>query len=146
MNDDERLYLDNQICFPLYVVSRLTIRVYTPLLEELGITYPQYLVLLALWQKDEQLVGELSKVLYLDYNTLTPLLKRLEEKQFINRNRSKSDERSVYISLTETGKALKNQAACIPDKIIESLNKGELNRDEIVSFQQTLLKIMKTIG
>ncbi len=146
MNDDERLYLDNQICFPLYVVSRLTIRVYTPLLEELGITYPQYLVLLALWQKDEQLVGELSKVLYLDYNTLTPLLKRLEEKQFINRNRSKSDERSVYISLTDTGKALKNQAACIPDKIIESLNKGELNRDEIVSFQQTLLKIMKTIG
>lgn len=146
MNDDERLYLDNQICFPLYVVSRLTIRVYTPLLEELGITYPQYLVLLALWQKDEQLVGELSKVLYLDYNTLTPLLKRLEEKQFINRSRSKSDERSVCISLTDAGKALKNQAACIPDKIIESLNKGELNRDEIVSFQQTLLKIMKTIG
>ncbi|WP_028664688.1 MarR family winged helix-turn-helix transcriptional regulator [Runella zeae] len=146
MNDDERLYLDNQICFPLYVVSRLTIRVYTPLLEELGITYPQYLVLLALWQKDEQLVGELSKVLYLDYNTLTPLLKRLEEKQFINRSRSKSDERSVYISLTDTGKALKNQAACIPDKIIESLDKGDMNMDEIVAFQQTLLKIMKTIG
>ena len=146
MNDDERLYLGNQICFPLYVVSRLTIRFYTPLLEELGITYPQYLVLLALWQKDEQLVGELSKVLYLDYNTLTPLLKRLEEKQFINRNRSKSDERSVYISLTETGKALKNQAACIPDKIIESLNKGDMNMDEIVAFQQTLWKIMKTVG
>lgn len=146
MNDDERLYLDNQICFPLYVVSRLTIRVYTLLLEELGITYPQYLVLLALWQKDEQLVGELSKVLYLDYNTLTPLLKRLEEKQFINRSRSKSDERSVYISLTDTGKALKNQAACIPDKIIESLDKGDMNMDEIVAFQQTLLKIMKTIG
>lgn len=146
MNDDERLYLDNQICFPLYVVSRLTIRVYTPLLEELGITYPQYLVLLALWQKDEQLVGELSKVLYLDYNTLTPLLKRLEEKQFVNRSRSKSDERSVYISLTDTGKALKNQAACIPDKIIESLDKGDMNMDEIVAFQQTLLKIMKTIG
>lgn len=146
MNDDERLYLENQICFPLYVVSRLTIRVYTPLLEELGITYPQYLVLLALWQKDEQLVGELSKVLYLDYNTLTPLLKRLEEKQFINRSRSKSDERSVYISLTETGKALKNQAACIPDKIIESLNKGDMNMDEIVAFQQTLWKIMKTVG
>ena len=146
MNDDERLYLENQICFPLYVVSRLTIRVYTPLLEELGITYPQYLVLLALWQKDEQLVGELSKVLYLDYNTLTPLLKRLEEKQFINRNRSKSDERSVYISLTETGKALKNQAACIPDKIIESLNKGDMNMEEIVAFQQTLWKIMKTVG
>lgn len=146
MNDDERLYLENQICFPLYVVSRLTIRVYTPLLEELGITYPQYLVLLALWQKDEQLVGELSKVLYLDYNTLTPLLKRLEEKQFINRSRSKSDERSVYISLTETGKALKNQAACIPDKIIESLNKGDMNMDEIVAFQQTLWKMMKTVG
>ncbi|MDF7821572.1 MarR family transcriptional regulator [Runella sp. MFBS21] len=146
MNDDERLYLENQICFPLYVVSRLTIRFYTPLLEELGITYPQYLVLLALWQKDEQLVGELSKVLYLDYNTLTPLLKRLEEKQFINRSRSKSDERSVYISLTETGKALKNQAACIPDKIMESLNKGDMNMDEIVAFQQTLWKIMKTVG
>ncbi|MFN3381535.1 MAG: MarR family winged helix-turn-helix transcriptional regulator, partial [Runella zeae] len=96
--------------------------------------------------KDEQLVGELSKVLYLDYNTLTPLLKRLEEKQFINRSRSKSDERSVYISLTETGKALKNQAACIPDKIIESLNKGDMNMDEIVAFQQTLWKIMKTVG
>lgn len=143
MINDEILFLENQICFPLYVASRLTTRMYGPLLEELDITYPQYLVLLALWQNDNQTVGELAKRLYLETNTLTPLLKRLEQKQYISRKRSVTDERSVNIALTESGLALKEKAVCIPEKIIELVRDATIDLQEFAAFQQTLLKLIK---
>lgn len=101
------LYLENQLCFPLYAASRLTTKIYTPFLNELDITYPQYLVLMILWQHPEQYVNEIGKKLLLESNTLTPLLKRMEQKNLIQRTRSQSDERSVVITLTENGLSLR---------------------------------------
>ncbi len=146
MTTDEKLYLENQICFPLYVASRLTTRMYGPLLEELDITYPQYLVLLALWQHNNQTVGELTKRLYLETNTLTPLLKRLEQKQYISRKRSETDERSVQISLTDSGLALKEKAVCIPEKIAELVRDSTIDMDELTAFYQTLQKMIRNAG
>ncbi|MBX7180693.1 MAG: MarR family transcriptional regulator [Bacteroidia bacterium] len=145
MAKDEVLLLENQLCFPLYVASRLTTRVYTPLLEELGLTYPQYLVLLVLWENDNLSVGELSKKLYLDYNTLTPLLKRLEDKNLVIRKRSPSDERSVKIQLTELGSDLRQKAFCIPENLIVSLNNSVLNLEEIQQFKLTLNKLINAL-
>jgi DNA-binding MarR family transcriptional regulator len=146
MAKEEILFLENQLCFPLYVASRLTTRAYTPLLDELGLTYPQYLVMLALWEKDQQMVGELSKRLYLDYNTLTPLLKRLEEKGFIQRIRSQNDERSVQIHLSKEGIQLKTKAYCIPETLIESLQNSALSIEELQQFKTTLNKLMKGLN
>jgi DNA-binding MarR family transcriptional regulator len=115
---------------------------YTPLLDELELTYPQYLVLLALWEKDIQAVGELSKRLFLDYNTLTPLLKRLTEKGLIHRNRSILDERSVKISLTEKAISLKDKAFCIPEKLVKTLGQMDFTSDEIQIFRQLLTKLV----
>src|SRR5579885_1180591 len=101
--------LDKQLCFALYEASRATIDLYRPLLDELGITYPQYLVLLILWERGTCSVKELGGLLHLDSGTLSPLLKRLEATGFIKRQRRAADERVVDISLTETGQALKSQ-------------------------------------
>jgi DNA-binding MarR family transcriptional regulator len=108
--------LDTQLCFALYSASRATIDLYRPLLDELGITYPQYLVLLILWERETCSVKELGRLLHLDSGTLSPLLKRLEAAGFIKRQRRAADERVVDISLTEAGQALKSQAASIPEK------------------------------
>ena len=97
----EQLKLENQLCFPLYTASRLVIRSYTPLLNQLGITYPQYLVLLILWETDEVTVGDITRKLLLDTSTITPLLKRLEKMGLISRIRSTADERKVTIALTQ---------------------------------------------
>lgn len=113
---DERLKLENQLCFALYEASRATIDIYRPLLDELGITYPQYLVLLVLWERGSCSVKEIGMLLHLDSGTLSPLLKRLEAAGFINRQRRPSDERVVDISLTEKGLALKQRAASIPEQ------------------------------
>lgn len=108
------------LCFGLYSASHAMNRAYKPLLKEIGLTYPQYLVLLKLWESDHQLVGELGKALFLESNTLTPLLKRLENAGFVKRNRDKDDERQVRISLTQAGRALQSEAACITDQIIKA--------------------------
>lgn len=100
------LFLENQVCFPLYACSRALTAIYRPILEELGITYPQYLVLLILWKEDGCSVKEIGKKLYLDSGTLTPLLKRLEDSEFVIRRRSIEDERSVEIYLSAKGKNL----------------------------------------
>lgn len=114
-----QLHLDNQLCFSLYSLSRLVTQQYTPLLKELDITYPQYLVFLVLWQSLEQgdmalPIKVLSKRLLLDTGTLTPLLKRLEAKAFIQRSRSDEDERIVLVSLTDAGIELRERAKNIP--------------------------------
>ncbi|MDE2429712.1 MAG: MarR family transcriptional regulator [Burkholderiales bacterium] len=116
--DFNMLALDNQFCFALYSASLAMTKTYKPLLEKLGLTYPQYLVMLVLWEKDDVLVKDIGKLLFLDSGTLTPLLKRLETAGFLIRSRDETDERQVRITLTEEGKALKKQAKEIPPQIM----------------------------
>lgn len=109
--------LDDQLCFKLYAVSRQVTNMYRPLLETLDITYPQYLVMLILWECKNSTVRELGKRLYLDSGTLTPLLKRLEQKDLLSRKRDPADERSVIVALTSQGETLKQKAEDIPEKM-----------------------------
>lgn len=136
------LYLENQLCFPLYAASRLTTKVYAPFLEKMDITYPQYLVLLVLWQHEEQSVKEIGEKLFLESNTLTPLLKRLELKKLIQRTRSKTDERTVLITLTSEGQELKKHAHTIPQRIVESFQDESIDSEEVMNFQKTLFKLL----
>ncbi len=115
---DAMLQLDNQLCFALYSTSLAMTRLYKPLLDELGLTYPQYLAMLVLWEKDGLMVSELGERLYLDSGTLTPLLKRLESSGLISRIRAVEDERRVHITLTAAGRKLKARAARIPGCIL----------------------------
>ena len=117
---DAMLQLDNQVCFALYSASLAMTRVYKPLLDALGLTYPQYLAMLVLWEKDGLMVSELGDKLFLDSGTLTPLLKRMEASGLITRLRAVEDERRVHISLTAQGRALKAQAATIPACILSA--------------------------
>lgn len=112
---DPALLLDNQLCFALYSASLAMTKLYKPLLEELGLTYPQYLVMLVLWEGDGIMVSELGQRLSLDSGTLTPLLKRLEAAGLISRMRDVLDERRVHIHLTQEGRRLKTRAARVPD-------------------------------
>ena len=114
------LQLDNQLCFALYSTSLAMTKVYKPLLDELGLTYPQYLAMLVLWERDGLMVSELGDKLYLDSGTLTPLLKRLETSGYISRIRAVEDERRVYITLTSSGRKLKTRAAKIPACILSA--------------------------
>ena len=111
---DEALRLDNQLCFALYSASLTMTKLYKPLLAELGLTYPQYLVMLVLWERDGQTVSELGARLALDSGTLTPLLKRIETAGLLARTRAAEDERRVVITLTPAGQKLKVQAASLP--------------------------------
>ncbi|WP_137719707.1 MarR family winged helix-turn-helix transcriptional regulator [Methylobacillus flagellatus] len=117
LSPERLLCLDIQMCFALYSASLSMSKIYKPLLAELGLTYPQYLVMLALWAQNEQTVGELGERLFLDSGTLTPLLKRLEKLDYIQRVRSKQDERRVIVTLTERGDALRQQAVQVPVQI-----------------------------
>lgn len=110
MSAPKPLSLDDFLCLDLYATSRAVMKAYTPLLEPLGLTYPQYLVMVALWEQDEQPVNELSQRLSLDSGTLSPLLKRLEAAGFVSRSRSVKDERSVTVALTTAGRALQKRA------------------------------------
>jgi DNA-binding MarR family transcriptional regulator len=112
------LLLDNQLCFALYSTSLAMTKLYKPLLDELGLTYPQYLAMLVLWERDGLMVSELGERLYLDSGTLTPLLKRLEGSGYISRLRDLEDERRVRITLTVLGRKLKSRAAKIPACIL----------------------------
>ena len=114
---DDPLRLDRQLCFPLYAASRAVIRLYHPALSALDLTYTQYLTLMALWEEDGQSVKALCRRLYLDTGTLTPLLKALEKKGLLRRSRSERDERSVVITLTEAGRALREQALTVPAQV-----------------------------
>ncbi len=145
MSKSAELYLKNQLCFPLYVASRLTTKLYAPYLKKLDITYPQYLVLLVLWEENTQSVKQIGEKLFLESNTLTPLLKRLEQKQIIVRQRSKNDERTVLISLTEIGVKLKEKASHIPSEIANTLQNFDVNDEQIQNFKHTLLKLVKNI-
>ena len=117
MSEYDPLKLDNQLCFPLYVASREVIRLYTPHLSALDLTYTQYIAMMALWEKKSLPVKALCERLYLDTGTLTPLLKSMEQKGLITRRRSETDERSVTVTLTDKGAALHEQALRVPEKV-----------------------------
>ncbi|CQR45864.1 Organic hydroperoxide resistance transcriptional regulator [Paraliobacillus sp. PM-2] len=139
---DQLLKLEDQLCFSLYATTREITKRYRPLLEELQVTYPQYLVLLVLWEKDGITVKELGKRLYLDSGTLTPMLKRMEENQLIVRKRSAADERSVVVTLTIKGKEAKEQAACIPARLLENV---DAEPEEMEQVKQTLMKMLHSL-
>lgn len=137
MND--LLNLKNQVCFPIYALAKEVINQYRPLLEELDVTYPQYLVLMVLWDMEEQTVGQLGEKLFLDSGTLTPLLKRMEQKNMVIRKRSSSDERIVKLSLTQKGLDLKEKAEYIPQRLMESMKVSE---DELIELKIIITKIL----
>ena len=130
---DTMLQLDNQLCFALYSTSLAMTRLYKPLLDELGLTYPQYLAMLVLWENDGLMVSELGERLYLDSGTLTPLLKRLEASGLVARLRDVADERRVHITLTPAGRKLKAQAAKIPGCILEA---SQCSIPELITLTQ----------
>jgi MarR family transcriptional regulator, organic hydroperoxide resistance regulator len=133
----ELLKLDNQFCFPLYAASRLMTKMYQPLLEDLGITYPQYLILLILWEEKAATVMELGDKLLLSSNTLTPLLKRMEKKGILRRTRSEEDERKVRISLTDRGNRMQRIACSIPEKIMEKTG-GSFSYERLLNLRDEL--------
>jgi len=135
IDSDPALLLDNQLCFALYSTSLAMTKLYKPLLEELGLTYPQYLVMLVLWEKDGPMVSELGERLYLDSGTLTPLLKRLEAAGFIARVRDTRDERRVHITLTAAGRKLKARAQKIPGCVRTA---SQCSLGELVQLKQQL--------
>jgi MarR family transcriptional regulator, organic hydroperoxide resistance regulator len=139
MNEDEYLKLDNQLCFVLYAASRVLTRLYGPFLAKLNLTYPQYLVMLVLWENESLNVGDIGTLLYLDSGTLTPLLKRLEAQGLISRKRLSTDERKVMVSLTETGKAMKRDAIRVP---LELFCRSGLTLEEFLSIKQNVGKLL----
>ncbi len=139
---DELLKLDNQLCFAFYVCSKEIIKKYRPLLSPLGLTYTGYIAMLALWEKDDITVKELGERLYLDSGTLTPLLKKLQSLGYINRLRSESNERNVYVTLTHKGRELKKEAAQVPVKLASSLGCGLENAGQILEQLRQIMKLI----
>lgn len=133
------LALENQVCFALVVASRSVLALYRPILEPMGLTHPQYLVMLALWEHGQLSVKELSRLLQLDPGTLSPLLKRLESADLIRRERDSRDERLLAVTVTETGRALREQAEKIPATIMDRLGMG---LDELKDLHGTLTRVI----
>jgi DNA-binding MarR family transcriptional regulator len=138
MNYD-KLKLDNQLCFPLYACSREIVRLYKPFLDEIGLTYTQYIAMMVLWERKQLTVKQLGEILYLDSGTLTPLLKKMETSGLLSRSRDKADERSVIVTLSQQGEELKEQAVLIPEKISKCV---PLDREESKQLYHLLYKIL----
>ena len=134
------LRLKNQLCFPLYAASREIIKQYKPYLDEIDLTYTQYLTMMLLWEHDTMTVKEIGEILYLDSGTLTPLLKKLEGKGYLTRTRSTTDERNLNVALTEVGKSLRERAKDIPQKMAENLSLTDAEKAELSSILQKILK------
>lgn len=118
MNDKyDKLKLENQLCFPLYAASKEIVRHYKPFLDKLDMTYTQYITMMVMWEHKELTVKELGQYLYLDSGTLTPLLKTMEKKGWVERNRSKEDERVLNVNITAQGQALREKALCVPEQM-----------------------------
>lgn len=142
MNDSEQLRLDNQVCFTLYACSREVTKIYRPFLEEMGLTYTQYITMLALWEEDDVSVKVLGERLYLDSGTLTPLLKKLETAGYVLRERDSRDERSVLVRLTEQGRALQKQAETLPQELF---CRTGMSPEELKGLLSTLQRLMTTV-
>lgn len=138
--------LRRQVCFALYSASRATTALYRPLLDELGLTYPQYLVLLVLWERDGRTVKELGEELRLDSGTLSPLLKRMEAAGLVERHRTAGDERVVEVRLTAAGTELQARARSVPAALVTTLASATgLDRKQLVELRDTLTTIAATL-
>lgn len=137
----DALKLENQLCFPLYAASREVVKRYRPYLDELDITYTQYITMMVMWEQKEITVKALGETLFLDSGTMTPVLKSLEAKGYVTRKRSTTDERSVSVFLTNRGEALKEKAVDIPGKVAGCVG---LEPAEAAALYETLYKILKT--
>jgi len=139
----DALPLDDQLCFAMYSANIAINRVYRPVLEQLGITYPQYLVLSALWQTDGQTVGAIAERLSLESSTITPLVKRLETAGFVKRQRNPDDERQVNVSLATKGKALRQESKCLTETLLE---RSGLNVADIVRLNREVSALRDTLA
>ena len=137
----DALKLDNQLCFPLYACAREVIKLYKPFLDKIDLTYTQYITMMVLWEKKAINVKTLGQILYLDSGTLTPLLKKLEAKGYVSRQRSAEDERNLIVSVTECGEALKEQAISIPNELAKCVS---LDPDETLVLYRLLYKLLDT--
>ena len=133
------LKIENQICFPLYACSREIIKQYKPFLDEIDLTYTQYIAMMVLWEKKSVTVKELGQCLYLDSGTLTPLLKKLESKGLLTRSRSVRDERNLIVTITEAGERLKEQAVAVPAQMAQC---SSLEPEEAVTLYRILYKML----
>jgi DNA-binding MarR family transcriptional regulator len=140
---DDGLELDKQVCFALYSATRAVTQLYRPVLDALGLTYPQYLVMLVLWERGASLVKELGQALELDSGTLSPLLKRLEAQGYVRRERCTDDERAVRIHLTDTGAALRTRASGVPRRIAGATG---MELVELESLRQNLVRLAETVS
>ena len=136
------LKLSSQLCFPLYACSRETIKLYKPWLDEIGLTYTQYITMMVLWEHHSMTVKELGQELYLDSGTLTPLLKKLEEKGLVTRRRSDRDERNLIVTITEAGEAMKDRALHIPFEMSKCIT---LPKDEVRELYRMLHKLLEYV-
>lgn len=139
----EQLKLENQLCFPLYAAAKEVVRKYKPYLDELDLTYTQYIAMMVLWEEESMNVKELGSKLYLDSGTLTPLLKKMEAKGYITRSRCKEDERNLIIEITEKGEALKEKAANVPKEMVEKW--VNISEDEIKTMYHALYKLLSQV-
>lgn len=135
------LKLENQLCFPLYAAAREIVKIYRPYLDEIDLTYTQYITMMVMWEEGQITVKALGERLFLDSGTMTPVLKSLEAKGYVTRKRSTIDERSVEIFLTESGKALKDKAVEVPLKVVGCVG---LDGDEAIQLYGLLYKILKS--
>ena len=138
----ECLKLSKQLCFPLYACSREMIKLYKPFLDELGLTYTQYITLMVLWEHKAMTVKALGQELYLDSGTLTPLLKKLEEKGLVTRRRSDLDERNLIVTITELGESMRDQALHIPEEMTKCIN---LPREDIRDLYRMLHQLLEYV-
>ncbi|MBQ0042946.1 MAG: MarR family transcriptional regulator [Lachnospiraceae bacterium] len=139
MENYDCLKLENQLCFPLYVCAKEVVRQYKPFLDEIDLTYTQYIAMMVMWEQKEITVKGLGEYLFLDSGTLTPVLKHLEKKGYVERTRSKEDERNLIISLTSEGEALKEKALSVPGKVSQCVS---LNADDAKELYRILNSIM----
>ena len=142
----EEFKLDNQLCFRLYTASRLLTQAYHPLLSEQGLTYPQYLVLLVLWEKDAQPVNDIAKRLYLETNTVTPLLQRMEKEGILERTKSKKDARQMIVSLTKKGKELQKKLSCVPFAVGDAVMCSSVNAETAPELFRMLDDIIEKLS
>ena len=142
----EQLKLENQLCFRLYTASRLITQAYHPLLEEIGLTYPQYLVMMVLWEQDNMPVNDIAKRLYLETNTVTPLLKRMEAEGFIARRKGEKDARQVIVSLTPKGRKLEEKASCVPFQVGQAVACRSITEKTAPELFHTLDDLIGTLS
>lgn len=143
----EHLKLENQLCFPFYALSRLITRAYQEDLDALGITYPQYLVLMVLWEKEDISVIEIGEKLILNTNTITPLLKRMETQGLITRTPSQTDQRKVLIGLTENGRTMREKASCVPYNLIQKMNidPEKMQIEDVLKLKNQLYDLIRML-